>query len=272
MMAMAFNYIPMAPQLKENFWGNFPYTTQLVRDCDTKYMYQTRGDYSAAQNLYARGLEQTNGACTNVNAGVGVKESFDSTYKSTQTTPLCRQMGPVNKSAETIANTGFTGNTVPEQELEMFQKDTREDFTCLLSNNDGRQTLGPNYTPENPLRQFNYNQINPVNGNVPFNSCSGPVICRDRIMYSPGRNRYTAGANPILGDIVVAGEPSVTWTAGAAMPQVANNYLATGGGTGNLSATIIGATTNKEFLNTANGTNFINNSQIQARTSLDKFI
>jgi hypothetical protein len=75
MMAVAFNYLPLN-QVRENFWGNFPYSKQVVTDCDASYMYQIPGNMSAADSLYARGITQLNGACTNQNAGVGVKEGF----------------------------------------------------------------------------------------------------------------------------------------------------------------------------------------------------
>ena len=268
MMAMAFNYLPMAPQLKENFWGNFPYTTQLVRDCDTKYMYQTRGDLSSAQNLYARGLNQVNGACTDLNAGVGVKESFDSTYNST-VTPLLSQTAR-DMTYPSTQSKQFAGRFVEEEEKEMFQKDTREDFTCLISNNDGRTTLSEDYTPAPPLHQFNYGDINPVSGQVPFNSCSGPVICRDRIMYSPARSRYTAGANPILGDLVIAGEPTVTWTSGAAIPNYGLSYIALSGGPNNLNATINTATTGHRFGHNVTGAAFLDRSQVASGMSIGR--
>lgn len=255
MMAMAFNYLPITPQLKENFWGNFPYTTQLVRDCDTKYMYQTRGDLSSAQNLYARGLNQVNGACTNLKAGVGVKESFVSEYNDI----AVNNNSPIGNAAQTIVE--------PEED----EKYTRENFSCLVGNNDGRSTLGSDYKPGSALNTFDYGNINPLSGQVPFNSCSGPVICRDRIMYSPARSRATSLADPIRGDIVTAGQPTVTWSSYAVNPGYGLNFMGQSGGAGNQQATITGLTNGNEFGQVVTGERFLERNQIAARTSLGRF-
>ena len=239
MMAMAFNYIPMAPQLKENFWGNFPYTTQLVRDCDTKYFYETRGNLSSAQNLYARGLEQVNGACPNVNAGVGIQENFT----MAESIPL---PGPVNELIKGITNEEDDELTAPET----FQKDNRqnrENFTCLLSNNDGRSTLSKDFKPGQPLHTFEYGNMNPQTGSVPFNSCSGPRICRDRLMYSPARSRAAGARDMVRGDLTIAGAAIPTISQYAVTPSVGIGYM--GSGTSNM----VKAT--KQLINNSYATN-----------------
>lgn len=226
-MTMAFKYFSYNG-IKENFWGNFPYSTLKVQDCDPQFLYTVPGNMSSAMNLYGRGLDDQNGG----------------TYGSgfAQTIPSVLQLGSESTRDYVATTSGYGQENFKfpnQQRTNLNTDDLREDFSCIKPGNHLKS--GNMY---GPLKAYDYSNKNVNTGAVPENPVTGPVVCRERIMYSTGRTKTSAARNWLVGDLAISSK-------GIVQQSAYQNNLLTAGATAQLTK---GAHTTQQMISRDNGT------------------
>ena len=202
LMTMAFKYFSYNG-IKENFWGNFPYSTRKETSCEPQFLYTVPGDMSSAMGLYPRGGDITHGMGFMGNTPQSVLEVGE------------RTPGNVGKTS-VLGSESFQQPSGNMQRTVLDNNDLREDFSCIKPGNHLQNNM------YGPLKAYDYGNKDVNSGEVPENPVTGPVVCRERIMYSTGRTKTSAARNWLVGDNAISSRGIVSTS------QYSNNLLNVG--------------------------------------------